>query len=96
MSSSPWVSFYLTAQPGRTLSFLTEVSCSYLGALEAPGYCRKRGGNLHLLDQDGYLDLRQIQAPLLGLPTEAAALEEGEDQKRTGNEEVMEDRRGIV
>lgn len=94
MSSSPWVSFYLTAQPDRT--FLREVSCSYLGALEAPGYCRKRGENLHLQDQDGYLDLHQIQAPLLGLPTEAVGLEEGEDQKRTGNEEVMEDRRRFV
>lgn len=56
-----------------------------------PGYCRERGVSLHLQDQGGSLGLHQIQAPSLGLPAEAGGLEEGGDQKGTGNGGVMED-----
>ncbi len=61
-----------------------------------PGYCREREVSLHPQDLDGSLGLRQILAPLLGLPGEAGALEEEEDQRGTGSGGGRDDHRQYV
>lgn len=76
------------------LSTLRGVSCSCPGALGPPGYCMERGVSLRPPDQDGSLGLCQIQAPLLGLPGEAAVLEEEGDQRGSGG--GMDDHRQFV
>lgn len=95
MSSSPWVSFCLTALPDRRLSSLRGASCSCPGALGPPGYCRERGASLRPLDRGGS-HLHQIQAPLRGLPEEAGGLEEEGDRRGPGRGGGMDDHRQFV
>lgn len=83
---APWVSFYLTVLPDRTLSFWWEASCSCPQVPEPPDYCRGKEASLHLQDPAGCLGLHQIQAPSLGLQAKAVVLEGVGDQKRPGNE----------
>lgn len=75
---------------------MREEFCSCPEVLGPPGYCKEKGVSHHPQGQDGSLGQHQIQAPILGLPGGAGGLEQGGDQRGTGNEGGRGDHRQFV